>query len=317
MVRVVMLEDYMGSAHKLECMRKLGSRVDLRVHISRSQSEDEIIDRLKDADILITIRDRILFPRPLLRRLQHVKLISVCGARLSHIDLEAAKEYGIRIIAPSLEGQGTLVKETTAEQTWNLVLALVKQTTMNQEVMQRGGWQTAAPRALAGRTIGLIGLGMVGGQVAEIAKAMRMRVLAWSPHLTTERAQRVGAECVAFTQIFSDSDIVSVHAPLLQANRGMIGESEIGLMRPDALLINTARAALVDEGALRASLSSGAIGGVGLDVYWEEPLPPTHWLRREKNAVLQPHLGGFTEEGFRQLVEPAVENVIAFLDATH
>ncbi|MFQ5931572.1 MAG: 2-hydroxyacid dehydrogenase, partial [Nitrospiraceae bacterium] len=135
-----------------------------------------------------------------------------------------------------------------------------------------------------------------------------------SPRLTPERARESGAEYAPFEQIFADADIVSIHAPLLPENRNMVGESQLRLMRPPALLVNTARAALVDEQALRQALDSGTIAGAGLDVYWEEPLPADHWLRRQQNVLLQPHLGGFTAEGYESLIGPAIDNVMAFLD---
>jgi phosphoglycerate dehydrogenase-like enzyme len=161
-----------------------------------------------------------------------------------------------------------------------------------------------------------LGLGVIGQQMARIANAMRMHVIAWSLHLTPERAAECGAEHVPFERIFTDADIVSIHAPMSPENRDMVGEAELRLMRPNSLLINTARAALVNEQALRRALEGGTIGGAGLDVYWEEPLPADHWLRRLENVLLQPHLGGFTDLGFKGLIAPAIDNVNAFLDGT-
>ena len=312
--QVVLLEDYLDYARQLDCVRVLSERADLEIHTSKSRSDDEIVDRVKHADFIITIRDRIIFTRELLSRIRHVKLISVCGARLSHIDIPAATEYGISICAPSLEEQGRGVKAYTAEQTWNLILGLVKDTVRNARAMAEGKWQSRPPRGIFGKTLGILGLGAVGKQVAEIAKSMKMDVIAWSPHLTSERAEECGARYVPFEQIFSDADIVSIHAPLTADNRDMIGEAELKLMRPHALLINTARAALVSEVALRNALEMNTIAGAGLDVYWEEPLPSDHWLRRQENVLLQPHLGGFTEEGYAGLLTPAVENLMMFLD---
>jgi phosphoglycerate dehydrogenase-like enzyme len=143
---------------------------------------------------------------------------------------------------------------------------------------------------------------------------MRMRVMAWSPNMTPERARAHGAQYVSFEQIFTDSDIVSLHAPMLPENRDMVGEAELNLMPPHAMLINTARAGLVNENALRQALERGTIAGAGVDVYWEEPLPIDHWLRRQDHVLMQPHLGGFTDEGYESLINPAIANVMAFLD---
>jgi phosphoglycerate dehydrogenase-like enzyme len=314
MTRVVLLEDYLDYARQLDCVQALAKRTDFTTYTTRAASDDETVDRTRGADIVITIRDRVLFTPQLLSRLGHLQLLSVCGARLTHIDLNAATEYGVLICAPPAAEQGAYTKPATAEQTWNLILGLAKETPMNDQAMRAGKWQTRPAWGLVGKTIGLLGLGHIGRQVADIANAFRMRVIAWSPHLTPERARACGAEYVPFEQLFRDADVVSVHAPMLPENRDLIGEVELNLMRPHALLINTARANLINEQALRQALGNGTIAAAGLDVYWEEPLPEDHWLRHQPNVLLQPHLGGFTDEGYASLIEPAVDNVMAFLD---
>lgn len=314
MTRVVLLEDYLDYAKQLDCVQQLAKRTDFTIYTTKAASDDETVERTRDADIVITIRDRVMFTPQLLSQLGHLQLLSVCGARLTHVDLDAATRYGVLICAPSDAEQGTHTKPATAEQTWNLILGLAKETPMNDQAMRAGKWQTRPSWGLVGKTIGLLGLGHIGRQVADIANAFRMRVIAWSPNLTPERAHACGAEYVPFEQLFSDSDVVSVHAPMLPENRDLIGEVELNLMRPHALLINTARAGLINEQALRQALENGTIAAAGLDVYWEEPLPEDHWLRRQANVLLQPHLGGFTDEGYASLIEPAVVNVLAFLD---
>ena len=314
MTRVVMLEDYLDYAKELPSVQALAARADLHIHTTKAASEAETAARVRDADIVVTIRDRVIYTDSLLAQLGHLKLLSVCGARLSHIDLDAANRYGVLICAPNAAEQGTHTKEATAEQTWNLIMGLMKDTVMNDRALREGRWQTQPSRGLVGKTLGLLGLGAIGQQVAEIANAMRMRVIAWSPNLTPERAKAHGAEYVPFERIFTDSDIVSLHAPMSPQNRDMVGEAELSLMQPHAFLINTARAALVNENALRQTLERGAIAGAGFDVYWEEPLPVDHWLRRQDNALMQPHLGGFTDQGYGTLIDPAIANVMAFLD---
>ena len=314
MTNVVLLEDYFDCAREFACVKELAKRVELKIHTTKAASEAETAERLRIADIVVTIRDRVVYSPSLLAQLSHLQLLSVCGARLSHIDLVAATQYGVLISAPPLEVSGTFTKTGTAEQTWNLILGLMKGTPMNDRAIREGRWQTRPARGLAGKTLGLLGLGTIGQQVAQVASAMRIRVIAWSPHLTAERASASGVECVSFDKVFSDSDIVSIHAPLSPENRNMVGEAELSLMRWHAILINTARAALVNEQALRQALESGTIAGAGLDVYWEEPLPADHWLRRQGNVLLQPHLGGMTAEGYESLLVPAIDNVMAFLD---
>jgi phosphoglycerate dehydrogenase-like enzyme len=314
MTRVVLLEDYLDYAKELPCVQELAQRVDLQIYTDKAASEANTVERTRGADIVITIRDRVEYTPSLLAQLGHLQLLSVCGTRLSHIDLDAATRHGILICAPSAAEQGSHTKAATAEQTWNLILGLMKETVMNDSALRQGQWQTRPSRGLIGKTLGLVGLGAIGQQVAQIGNAMHMRVVAWSPHLTLERARAHSAEYVAFESLFRESDIVSIHAPMLPENRDMIGEPELGLMRPNAYLINTARAGLVNEQALRQALERGTIAGAGFDVYWEEPLPADHWLRRQPNVLMQPHLGGFTDAGYASLLTPAVDNVIAFLD---
>lgn len=314
MTRVVLLEDYLDYARQIPCVQALAQRVDLHIYTTRAASEAETVARTRTADIVITIRDRVIYTDSLLAQLGHLQLLAVCGARLSHIDLDAATRHGVLISASSSAEQGGHTKAATTEQTWNLILGLMKDTVMNDHAVHADRWQTRPARGLVGKTLGLLGLGIIGQQVAGVGRALGMRVIAWSPHLTPERAAAHGAECVAFATIFRESHVVSLHAPLLPENRNMVGEQELGMMRPDAILVNTARAALVNENALRQALERRSIAGAGFDVYWEEPLPTDHWLRRLENVLLQPHLGGFTDEGYESLLKPAVDNVMAFLD---
>lgn len=314
MTRVVLLVDYFDRVREFSFVKELAKRVELKIYTEKAASEAETAERLRDADIVITFRDRVIYTPSLLAQMEHVQLLAACGARFTHIDLEAATKRGILITAPPNEESGGFTKTGTAEQTWNLILGLMKETTMNDRAMREGGWQKNPSRGLAGKTLGLLGVGIIGKQIAQIGNAMRMRVIAWSPHLTAERAGASGAECVSFEKVFSDSDIVSIHIPLMPNNCGLIGEKELGLMQPHSFLINTARAGLVKEEALRKVLEQRKIAGVGLDVYWEEPLPADHWLRRQENVLLQPHLGGMTDKGYESLVAPAVDNVMAYLD---
>ncbi|WP_089938927.1 NAD(P)-dependent oxidoreductase [Candidatus Entotheonella palauensis] len=230
MTRVVMLEDYLDYAKQIPSVQALAARTDLHIHTTKASSEAETVARTREADIVVTIRDRVIYTESLLAQLGHLKLLSVCGARLSHIDLDAATRHGVLICAPSAAEQGGHTKAATAEQTWNLIMGLMKDTVMNDRAMREGRWQTQPSRGLVGKTLGLLGLGAIGQQVAQIANAMRMRVIAWSPNLTPERAQAHGAECISFEQIFTDSDIVSLHAPMLPENRDMVGEAELSLM---------------------------------------------------------------------------------------
>jgi phosphoglycerate dehydrogenase-like enzyme len=315
MLRVVLMEDYLDAARELACVKELRRRAELQIYTTRAGSEAEVEARLRGADIAITIRDRVMFTPALLARLGHLKLLSICGPRVvPHVDVAAASRAGIPVCTSPRSATPWSAHSATAELTFGLILGLAKDTLLNARALREDRWQTRPGRGLAGKTLGIIGLGKVGGLVAAIARAMQMRVIAWGPRLTPEKAAAAGAQCVPFEAVFSDADVVSLHANLTDESRSLVGARELERMRPHALLINTARAGLVDEQALRRALEEGGLAGAGLDVYWEEPLPPGHWLRRRDNVLLQPHIGGFSEEGYEDIVAPGVENVLAFLE---
>jgi phosphoglycerate dehydrogenase-like enzyme len=190
----------------------------------------------------------------------------------------------------------------------------MKDVIANERAIREGGWQVRPGRDVAGRTLGIIGPGKVGKQVASIGRAMLMDVLAWGPRFEPEQARTIGVGYASLEELLARSDIVSLHANLTEESRDLLGAEQLASMRPTALLINTARAGLVNEQAMRTALDGGIIAGAGLDVYWTEPLPQDHWIRKHPKVLLQPHLGGFSENGFDGLISPAVESVCAFLD---
>jgi phosphoglycerate dehydrogenase-like enzyme len=318
MTRVVLMEDYADHARTMPCVRELEKRVDLKIFTTRAASQQEVVTRLQGASAAITIRDRVLFDAQVLEQAGDLKLLSVCGNRLRpHIDLEAATRKGILVAAPPLAEllDGPMAAHrATAEMAMTLVLALLRDVLRNHEVVRSGGWDVSPGRGVSGKTLGIVGLGKIGGPVARLAKAFGMRVLAWSPRLTEEKAIQWGAQSVPLPELLAQSDVVSLHAEASPQTAGLIGREQLAQMRRGAYLVNTARATLLDEDAFRTALQSGHLAGAGLDVYWEEPLPASHWLRSQANVVLQPHVGGFTEEGYEWLVAPAVANVIAWLD---
>lgn len=315
MPRIALMEDYLDHARTLACVQQLAQRAELQIHTTRAASEDELVARLAGVDAVITIRDRVLFSAAVLERLRGVQLIAVCGPRLApHIDLPAATRAGILVAAAHANEVPRLIHRATAELNWSLILGLAKGLPDNDANTRRGAWQQRLPLGLAGKTLGVVGIGKVGAVVTAIGVAMGMRVIAWSPRLTPERAAGHGAEAVPLDVLLREADVVSLHANLTPESTGMIDADALASMKPGALLVNTARAALIDEAALRTALQRGALVGVGLDVYWQEPLPAGHWLTTEPRALLAPHLGGFTHEGYAYLVPPAVETVLAYLD---
>ncbi len=315
MTRVVLMEDYLDHARSLDCVKALGDRVDLRIYTDRAGSDLEVVRRLEGAEAAITIRDRVSFSAAVFSRASTLRLLSVCGPRLApHVDLDAATRAGIVVSRPVALDVPQIIHQATAELVWSLILGLTRHTVDNHLAMRAGTWQTRLGFTLAGKTLGVIGLGRVGSVVSRIGAALGMKVVAWSPTLSAERARTWGAESVGLEQLLREAHVVTLHANATDDSAGLIGRAEFAQMRRGAYFVNTARAALVNEQALREALDSDSLAAAGFDVYWEEPLPKDHWLRTHPKVLLQPHMGGFTEEGYAWLLEPAVRNVLAYLD---
>ncbi|HEY3304858.1 MAG TPA: D-2-hydroxyacid dehydrogenase family protein [Candidatus Binatia bacterium] len=312
-MRAVVLEDYLNYAVTAPCMQPLRERCEVVVYDKPAASEDENVERMAGAAIVIPVRNRVSFTESLLSRIRHVKLTSQTGPWLSHIDLRAAAKLGIAVARCPDDGDD-VVKTGTAEQTWNLILALMRDTELNQKTMRAGGWQVRAGHGLAGKTLGILGPGKIGGRVARVGLAFEMRVIGWSRTLDKERAAAIGIEAVSLDGLLAESDVISIHIPLTDTTRGFIGAREFGLMKPMAIVVITSRGGVIEEKALIEALRAGRIAGAGFDVYSQEPLPKDHPLRALPNVVMQPHIGGYTEEGYYWKFAPAVENAIAFLD---
>lgn len=312
-MRAVVLEDYLNYAASSACIEPLKKLSEVVCFTTPAKSEDENVERIAGADFVIPVRNRVRFTDSLLSRIRHVKLISQTGPWLSHIDLAAAKQHGIPISRCPDDGDD-VVKTGTAEQAWNLILALMRDTELNQKTMRGGGWQIKAGRGLAGKTLGILGPGKIGSRVARVGLAFDMRVIGWSRSLTPESARAVGIEAVSLAEVLSQSDVISVHTPLTDTTRGFIGAREFCLMKPTAVVVITSRGGVLDEKALLDALQNQRIAGAGFDVYPNEPLPKDHPLRALPNVVMQPHMGGYTEEGYGWKFIPAVENIIAFIE---
>ena len=309
MTRVAILDDYQGVALLLADWSTLPADVTVfRDHLS---NEADVAARLADFDVVVAMRERTPFPRTLIERLPRLRLLVTTGMRNASIDLYAAAERGVVVC-----GTGG-VPSPTAELTWALILALLRHVPREDRATREGRWQETLGTTLAGRTLGVLGLGQLGARVARVGRAFEMEVLAWSQNLTAERAATVGATLAASRdEVLVRSDIVTIHLVLSDRTRGLLDARELGLMRPTAYLINTSRGPIVVERALIAVLQAGAIAGAGIDVYDEEPLPLDHRLRRLPNTVITPHLGYVTEETYRVFYPQAVEDVRAFLGGT-
>ncbi|HVC84581.1 MAG TPA: D-2-hydroxyacid dehydrogenase family protein [Solirubrobacteraceae bacterium] len=307
MHRLAILDDYQYVAGSLADWSRLEPAVDVRIFHDHLADPDAVAERLHDFEIIIAMRERTPFPAALFERLPKLELLVSTGARNRAIDLEAARNAGVVVCGTRALGSGTV------ELTWGLIIALTRNIAREDAAVRGGEWQVSIGPELAGRTIGIVGLGRVGGRVAEIAAAFGMSPIAWSENLTAERAAAVGARLVSKDELFETADIVTLHLVLGERTRGLVGARELALMKPTAYLVNTARGPIVDERALVAVLDAGSIAGAALDVFDEEPLPLGHPLRALPNTVITPHIGYVARDAYEAFYGDALEDVEAFL----
>ncbi|HEX2827055.1 MAG TPA: D-2-hydroxyacid dehydrogenase family protein [Burkholderiales bacterium] len=260
-------------------------------------------------DVVCLLRERMRFPRELIESLPNLKMIAATGLYNRTLDVAAANERGIVVSYTELRGT---YRNATAELTWGLILAVARHIPHEAQRMRFGGWQTTVGITLMGRTLGLVGLGRQAKRVLPVAKALSMNVIAWSRNLKSEDAAALGVTRVDKDELFARSDVVSLHLVLSERSRGIVGARELRLMKPGAILVNTARGGLIDEAALIETLERQGIAGAGLDVYAEEPLPDDHPLRALPNVVLTPHQGHNVEEFYEIAYADCVENIGTF-----
>jgi len=306
-MRVAILDDYQRVALSMADWPSIGAGVSVHPFHDRLGTEDQVAERLRNFDVIVAMRERTPLPGSLIERLPLLKLIVTTGKRNAAIDVKAACARGVVV-----SGTSTL-SQPPAELTWGLILALARSIPHESAAMRSGGWQSTIGVGLHGKTLGILGLGRLGTDVARIGQAFGMHVIAWSQNLTRDKTDAAGAELVDKDALFQRADIVSVHLVLGDRTRGLVGERELAMMKPTAFLINTARGPIVDEHALIYALRHSVIAGAALDVFDEEPLPVDHPLRRLENALLTPHLGYVTTENYRLAYGEAVEDIRAFL----
>lgn len=312
--RVAIIDDYGGVAVELADWSPVRARAELTV-FDRHLSEDDAAQALRHFDVVCTLRERMAFPRTLIERLPELRLITIVGKALPNLDMAAATEHGVLVAHSDFSHpRFRSLRDATPEFAWGLLLATVRNLAEEHHRMRAGGWQTSTGVTLAGKTLGLVGLGRIGTRMAEYGAAFGMNVIGWSQNLTAQAAARVGAVRVEKAELFERADVVSVHVVLSERTRGLIGASELALMKPDAYLINTSRGPIVDEAALLGALRSRRIAAAGLDVFDIEPLPADHPLRRLPNVTLSPHLGYVTREMLAAFYADTVEAVLAWLD---
>jgi phosphoglycerate dehydrogenase-like enzyme len=312
-MKIAILDDYQNVALKMADWSGIARDHQIDVIDKPLAVPEQAMRVLAPYDVICMLRERTAAPRELLANLPNLKLLAITGREHRTLDLKAATECGILVCHSSAHAGA---HQGTPELTFALMLAAIRHIPLEDRAIREGIWQSSLGIQLYGRTLGLVGLGKIGRKVARVAQAFEMNVIAWSQNLTAESAAEAGVTRVEKDELFRQSDIVSLHLVLSDRTRGVVGAHELSLMKPTALLINTARGPLIDEEALIDALKNRRIAGAGLDVYWEEPIPHDHPLLKLDNTVLTPHLGYVVEESYRAFYGDLVEAVTAWLDGT-
>ena len=309
-VAVAILDDYLDAALGLADWNALADVAPVVAFPDHLEDLDALVERLEPFNVIVAMRERTPFPRQLLARLPKLKLLVTTGMSNTSIDLAAASELGIVV-------EGTpLAHQQTAELTWALVMAVVRNVVIEDRALRDGRWQTELGIELEGSTLGLLGLGRLGRIVAGYGISFGMSVVAWSEHLDPVVARELGVEPVERDELFARSDVVSVHLRLSDRTRGLVGARELELLGPRGYIVNAARGPIIDEGALVAALHSGTIAGAALDVYDVEPLPADHPLRFTPRTTLTPHIGFVAERSYREAYGAAATGIRAWLDGS-
>jgi phosphoglycerate dehydrogenase-like enzyme len=313
MTTVAVLDDYQGRAREFADWDALGTGVEVSF-FREPIDPDALVPTLAGFQVLVLMRERTAFPRSVLAQLDNLELVVTTGMGNASVDIAYLREKGVMVSGTGMAGDpGTPGVPSTAEVAWALIFATCKRVTIEDRAIRAGAWQVGLPVVLAGATLGLAGLGRLGGAMVAPARAFGMDVIAWSEHLTDERAAELAVRRVSKDELLSSSDVLSIHLVLSDRTRGLFHAPDLARMKSSAVLVNTSRGPIVDEQALIHALRDGTIGAAGLDVFDHEPLPPGHALAELDNVVLLPHLGYVNEPGLRVMYRQAVEDIDAFL----
>jgi phosphoglycerate dehydrogenase-like enzyme len=306
-LRIVVLDDYQGVAPASADWGLIPRPVELESVTEHISDRTQLVERLRDASVVVAMRERTALSQELLEALPSLELIVTTGPSNAVIDVAAAEARGIEVRGTG--GQLT----PTSELTWGLILSLLRFIPAEDRRMREGGWQHTLGTDLAGRVLGIVGLGRLGSLVARVGKAFEMDVVTWSQNLDPKVALDQGVRPVTRHELFETADVVTVHLVLSERSRGLIGPSDLASMKPTAIFVNTSRGPIVDEDALVEALTSRSIAGAGLDVYDVEPLPVDHPLRSLPNTVLTPHIGYVTDGLYQQFYVEIVEDIAAWV----
>jgi phosphoglycerate dehydrogenase-like enzyme len=307
MPRIAIFDDYQNVALELADWSPVTERATVTVFNDHLSEAKDIVDRLRDFDAVCVMRERTPLTRDILERLPRLKLIASTGSRNASIDVDAAAARGIEVMHTNYDSSPTV------ELTWALILANARNLPTETASVRSGGWQRTVGDGIRGKVLSVLGLGNIGSQVARIAGAFGMDVIAWSENLAPEKAAAAGARLVSRKELFERADILTIHLVLSARTRGLVGSPELALMKRSARLVNTSRGPIVDEKALVETLREGRLAGAAVDVYDIEPLPPEHPFRRLDNVIATPHIGYVSRDLYRAFYQDAVTNIAGWL----
>ena len=314
MTKVAVLDDWQGVARGSADWSALQARAEVVFFTEAFADEDDAAARLADFEIVLSMRERTPLPGSLINRLPKLKMLGMTGARNASLDTPACTARGVAV-CNTMAGPCSTNDSATAELALGLMISAARGMAVGDANIRAGKFQMGVPVGigLQGKTLGLVGLGRLGGYMARYGTALGMKVIGWSQNLTAEKAAAAGATMVSKEELLATADVVSIHLVLSPRSRGLIGAADIARMKPGAILVNTSRGPIVDEAALLAALHAGKIVAA-LDVFDREPLPAGHPLRSAPNTVLTPHLGYCVQETWEQFYPQMIENALAFLD---
>ena len=307
--QIAVLDDYQNAALESADWSVLRDRADMSVFRDHLVEPEALIERLLPFDVVCVMRERTPLLRNVIERLPNLKLIASTGPVNASIDVVAAGDHGIAVVHTGY------TSDPTIELTWALILASARNIVTESNSVRSGGWQQTVGIDLRGKTLGVLGLGRIGSQVARVGNAFGMHLVAWSQNLTPDAAKAAGATPVSKDQLFEQADILTIHLVLSGRTRSLVGAAELGRMKPTALLINPSRGPIVDEQALIGALKNRQIAGAAVDVFDVEPLPPSHPFRTLDNVLATPHIGYVSRSLYKTFFEDTVSNIRKWLDS--
>jgi len=310
-MKVAILDDYQRAALASADWSAVAQRAEVVAYEDHLDDADALVERLRDAEVIVAMRERTPFQRALIERLPNLRLLVTTGRRNASIDVAAANDAGVTVCGTNG------LDHPTAELTWALILAMLRRIPKEEQAIREGRWQVDLGEDARGKVLGVLGLGRLGSQVAKVGQAFGMPVLAWSQNLTRERTDELGVELAASKDdLLRRADILTIHLILSDRSHGLLGASDLQQMKPTAYLVNTSRGPIVDEDALVAALRERTIAGAALDVFDHEPLTAGHPFLGLDNVLLSPHIGYVSKENYRVFYGGAVEDILAFLDGS-